>query len=66
VSHRRLVAGDELGGEDDEIAGDVGREQAAKPEEADDVHASCNDAQHKRQQLLAKRIGDQFHVSVPS
>ena len=44
-----LPAYDELGRKNDEIASNVGDEEAAEPEEADDVHASCDHTQYKRQ-----------------
>ena len=38
---------DDVRGQDDEIARDVSGEEAAKPEETDDVHTSCGQAEHR-------------------
>jgi hypothetical protein len=37
-----------MGGQDRQIAGDVGGEQAPKPQKTDSVHASRNDAEKYR------------------
>jgi hypothetical protein len=42
---RRLVAANQMRGQDHQVAGDVGGEQATKPDEADGIHASRNDAE---------------------
>jgi hypothetical protein len=39
------VPGDRVGGEDGQVAGDVGREQAAQPQEADHVGAASDHAE---------------------
>jgi hypothetical protein len=41
-------------GQDHEVAGDVSGEEAAKPDEADDIHTAGDHAQHKGQQRRAK------------
>jgi hypothetical protein len=69
--HRRQWRGataDDVRGQDDQVAGDVGGEQPAQPKEADDVHASRSHAEHARQQLRTKRTVDRGrrHPSRPA
>jgi hypothetical protein len=54
VRDLRFATGDDVRGQDDQIAGDVGGEQAAEPEEADDVDTSSDHAEHGRKQLRAE------------
>jgi hypothetical protein len=69
VRHRRGAAVDQMRGEGHEIAGDVGDEQPAQPEEADHIDGSRGEAEHARQQLHAElpvdrqgRIGVEHRV----
>jgi hypothetical protein len=42
----------------DQVAGDVRDEQAIQAEEADDIRASCDQAEHGWEQLQAERVID--------
>ena len=46
MRERCLMTGKESRRDNDEIAGDMGREQAVQSDEADDVHAAGNEAQY--------------------
>ncbi|MDB5861766.1 MAG: hypothetical protein JWQ76_5455 [Ramlibacter sp.] len=48
----------ETRGQDRQVAGDVSGEQPVEAEEADDVRASCRDAQHDQERLNRARIVD--------
>jgi hypothetical protein len=61
MRRRRVLASSGSCRKDHEIACNVGDEQGPQPEEPDHVHAACDDAQHKSQQLGAERIADRFH-----
>jgi hypothetical protein len=53
-SQWRFATGDDVRGQNDEIASDVGGEQATEPEKADHVHAAGGQAEHRGQKLRSK------------
>ena len=47
----RFAPSDNVRGQNDEVSGNVGGEQATEPEKADDVRASGDHAEHERKKL---------------
>jgi hypothetical protein len=65
MSQRRFMIRDNARGENDEIASDVGDEQAAESKKADGVRTAGGDAQQDQQNLDCEPIVDRWRRHQP-